>query len=130
MVVPTFVKQALLSHPLTVFGDGAQSRCFTDVKDVVWAMVRLSELPEAVGQVYNIGSSEVISIKDLACRIKEMCHSQSEIQFIPYEEAFEAGFEDMHRRVPDLSKIEAAIGYKPRATLDQTIRAIIDHYKQ
>jgi UDP-glucose 4-epimerase len=130
MVVPTFVKQALMGHPLTVFGDGSQSRCFTNVKDVVRAMVSLAELPEAVGQVYNIGSSEVVTIKDLACRIKELCGSKSEIQYIPYDTAFEAGFEDMYRRVPDLIKIHEAIGYKPMISLDQSIQEIIEYYKR
>ena len=130
MVVPTFVKQALMGHALTVFGDGSQSRCFTNVKDVVRAMVSLAELPEAVGQVYNIGSSEVVTIKDLACRIKELCGSKSEIQYIPYDTAFEAGFEDMYRRVPDLIKIHEAIGYKPMISLDQSIQEIIEYYKR
>jgi UDP-glucose 4-epimerase len=130
MVVPTFVKQALLGHPITVFGDGNQSRCFTNVNDVTRAMIKLSELPEAAGQVYNIGSNEVITIKDLACQVKEMCNSKSEIEYISYDEAFETGFEDMYRRVPDLTKIEAAIGYKPKISLRETIQAIIDYHKQ
>jgi UDP-glucose 4-epimerase len=130
MVVPTFVKQALLGHPITVFGDGTQSRCFTNVRDVVDAMIKLAELPSAVGQVFNIGSREIVSIKDLACRIKTMCHSKSEIQYISYDDAFEAGFEDMYRRVPDLARIEAAIDYKPQVSLDETIQEIIDFYKR
>ncbi|OGC90385.1 MAG: nucleoside-diphosphate sugar epimerase [candidate division Zixibacteria bacterium RBG_16_53_22] len=130
MVVPTFVKQALMGHPLTVFGDGSQSRCFTNVRDVVRAMVSLAENPEAVGQVYNIGSSEVITINDLACRVKELCGSKSEIQYIPYDKAFEAGFEDMYQRVPDLLKIHDAIGYKPMISLDQSIQEIIEYYKR
>jgi UDP-glucose 4-epimerase len=130
MVVPTFVKQALLGHSITVFGDGSQSRCFTNVKDVVWAMVKLADLPSAIGQVYNIGSGEVVTIKELACRIRDLCGSKSELQYIPYDEAFEAGFEDMYRRVPDLAKIHEAIGYEPKISLEQSIQEIIEYYKR
>jgi len=130
MVVPTFVKQALAGRPITVFGDGLQSRCFTNVKDVVSAMIKLAELPEAVGEVYNIGSDEVIMIKDLACRIKEMCGSKSDVQYIAYDDAFERGFEDMYRRIPDLDKIGSAIGYKPRISLEQSIQEIIEYYRR
>ena len=130
MVVPTFVKQALAGRPITVFGDGLQSRCFTNVKDVVSAMIKLAELPEAVGEVYNIGSDEVIMIKDLACRIKEMCGSKSDVQYIAYDDAFERGFEDMYRRIPDLDKIGSAIGYRPRISLEQSIQEIIEYYRR
>jgi UDP-glucose 4-epimerase len=129
MVVPTFVKQALLDHPITVFGDGSQSRCFTNVKDVVGAMIKLAELPEALGQIYNIGSAEVITIQDLATKVKQMCHSSSVIKYIQYEDAYMSGFEDMYRRVPDLSKVNQAIGYKPKVSLEQSIQEIIEFHK-
>jgi len=130
MVVPTLVKQALLGHPLTVFGDGSQSRCFANVKDVVGAMISLAERPQAVGQAYNIGTNEVVTINDLARKIKELCGSKSEIQYIPYEKAFETGFEDMYRRVPDLTKVREAIGYEPKIALEQSIREIIEYYRR
>jgi UDP-glucose 4-epimerase len=129
MVVPTFVKQALLGQTITVFGDGNQSRCFTNVKDVVGAMIKLSALPEAVGEVFNIGSGEVISISDLAAKVKEMCNSDSNIRYITYDDAFVSGFEDMQRRVPDISKINRAVGYQPSISLEQSIQEIIDFYK-
>jgi UDP-glucose 4-epimerase len=113
MVVPTFVRQALLGHPITVYGDGKQRRCFTHVHDAVKALIALAETPKAVGQVFNIGSSDEISIASLAKLVKEMTHSKSPIQKVPYSKAYEAGFEDMVRRVPDISKIRRAIGYKP-----------------
>lgn len=130
MVVPTFVQQALLGHPITVFGTGEQTRCFANVKDVVWAMVELSETPQAVGRVFNIGSEELVSIKDLAYKTRELCASSSEISFIPYDEAYEHGFEDMNRRMPDISRIREAIGFEPRRDLDQTIKEIIAYFKQ
>jgi len=129
MVVPTFVQQALLGHPITVFGDGQQARCFGNVKDVIWAMAELAETPEAEGQVFNIGSEELITIKDLAQKTKELCNSKSEIHFIPYEEAYEEGFEDMNRRLPDISKIRNIIGFEPKYNLEQTIRQIIEYFK-
>ncbi len=130
MVVPTFVKQALMGHDITVFGDGKQTRCFTNVRDVVWAIINLSEKPQAEGKVYNIGSREEISIRDLAKKIKAMCESSSKIIQIPYDSAFARGFEDMHRRVPDISKVAKEIGYKPKISLEQSILEIIDFYKR
>ncbi|HET7292538.1 MAG TPA: GDP-mannose 4,6-dehydratase [Vicinamibacteria bacterium] len=122
MVVPNFVKQALLSHPITVFGDGSQSRCFTYVTDVVGALVKLAEHPGAVGDVFNIGNdSEEVTILDLAKRVKERTRSRSEIAMVPYEKAYEEGFEDMPRRVPDLGKVRQLIGYEPRVHLDETL---------
>lgn len=124
MVIPNFVKQALLGHPITVFGDGSQSRCFTFVGDVVGALIGLVDHPGAEGQVFNIGNDrEEISILDLAKRVKARTRSKSEIQMIPYDEAYEAGFEDMPRRVPELSKIRGLIGYEPQVHLDE----ILDH---
>jgi len=130
MVVPTFVQQALLGHPITVFGDGKQTRCFANVKDAVWAMTELAEKPGAEGQVFNIGTDELISIKELAEKTKALCQSESEICYIPYDEAYEAGFEDMSQRMPDISKVAAVIGFKPRYNLEQTIREIIEYFKQ
>ena len=125
MVVPTFVKQALSGRPITVYGSGEQTRCFGYVGDVVKALVKLMERPEAVGEVFNIGSSEEVSIKALAERVKELTGSQSEIVYVPYDEAYEEGFEDMPRRVPDTSKLNALIGFRPETTLDGILREVI-----
>jgi UDP-glucose 4-epimerase len=128
MVIPNFVKQALAGRPITVYGDGNQTRCFGYVGDVVQALVRLMDAPEAVGNVFNIGSSEEISILQLAERIKELTESSSEIVFVPYSEAYEEGFEDMPRRVPSVDKLDALIGYKPKTTLDEILRSVVDFY--
>lgn len=130
MVVPNFVQQALLGHPLTVFGDGQQTRCFANVRDVVWAVSELAERAEAEGKVFNIGTEELISIKDLAYLIKRKCGSDSEIQFIPYDKAFEEGFEDMSQRKPDISRVKEIIGFKPKMNLEQTISEIIEYFKK
>src|SRR3990170_2339142 len=121
MVVPNFVRQALAGEPITVFGDGTQSRSFTYVGDVVRAVVALINEPRAIGQVFNIGNGKEITIGDLAARIKAMTGSRSDIVTIPYDQAYEAGFEDMPRRVPDISKIRALIGYEPTVQLDETL---------
>jgi UDP-glucose 4-epimerase len=125
MVVPTFARQALSGEPITVFGDGTQSRSFTYVGDVVWALVRLMHEPRAVGEVFNVGNAEEVTIRGLAERIKDAGKSRSPIVSIPYDEAYEAGFEDMPRRVPDLSKIRALIGYEPRIGLDEIITRVL-----
>ena len=125
MVIPNFVRQALAGQPITVFGDGTQSRSFTYVGDVVKAMVALIDEPRAIGQVFNIGNGKEISIRDLATKIKEMTGSTSKIVTIPYDQAYEAGFEDMPRRVPDLTKIHAAIGYVPKVGLDEIIDRVV-----
>jgi len=125
MVVPNFVRQALTGQPITVFGDGEQSRSFTYVGDVVRAMVALINEPRAVGQVFNIGNGAEISIGDLAAKIKEMTGSKSPIVKIPYDQAYEAGFEDMPRRVPDISKIRALVGYEPTVHLDDILSRVI-----
>jgi UDP-glucose 4-epimerase len=125
MVVPTMVKQALSGRPITVFGDGSQSRSFTYVGDVVRAVVALIDEPRAVGQVFNIGNGSEISIGGLAERIKALTNSASPIVTIPYEQAYEAGFEDMPRRVPDLSKIRALIGYEPTVDLEEILTRVI-----
>jgi UDP-glucose 4-epimerase len=127
MVVPSLVRQALDGEPLTVFGDGSQTRCFADVRDVVGALTALAEHPRAVGNVYNVGNDREVSILDLARRIVDLTGSSSPIRFVPYEEAYEDGFEDMMRRVPDLSKIRRLIGYTPRYDLDTTLRSVIAH---
>ncbi len=130
MVVPRFVRQALRNEPLTVYGDGQQSRCFADVADVVEAVVKLAEHSEAIGQVYNIGSTQEITIQALAQRIIALTGSQSEIQYLPYDEAYAPGFEDMRRRVPAIKKIQQLIGYHPRYTLDDTLLRVIDYERQ
>jgi UDP-glucose 4-epimerase len=125
MVVPNFVRQALTGQPITVFGDGSQSRSFTYVGDVVRAMVALINEPKAVGQVFNIGNGAEISIVDLAEKIKHLTGSQSPIVKIPYDQAYEAGFEDMPRRVPDIAKIRALVGYEPTVHLDDILARVI-----
>jgi nucleoside-diphosphate-sugar epimerase len=127
MVIPNFVRQALAGQEITVYGDGKQSRCFTHVNDAVGALIGLAEHPSAMGEVYNVGSANEISIRGLAERIREMTQSESEIRLVPYEEAYEEGFEDMMRRVPDISKIGELIGYKPAYTLDETLSSVIEH---
>jgi UDP-glucose 4-epimerase len=129
MVIPSFVQQALAGRPITVFGDGTQSRSFTYVGDVVRAMVALIDEPRAVGQVFNIGNGREISIADLAERIRALTGSRSEIVRIPYDEAYEAGFEDMPRRVPDISKVQALVGYTPTVELDEILARVIEHFR-
>jgi UDP-glucose 4-epimerase len=130
MVLPTFVRQALAGQPITVFGDGTQSRSFTYVGDVVDALIALALEPRAVGDVYNIGNTDEISIRDLAEKVKAMTGSQSPIQLIPYDQAYEAGFEDMPRRVPDLTKLRDLIGYQPKVRLDEIVRRVIEHARE
>ncbi|HZM51251.1 MAG TPA: GDP-mannose 4,6-dehydratase [Vicinamibacteria bacterium] len=129
MVVPNFVKQALLGHPITVYGDGEQSRCFTYVTDVVGALLKLADHEGALGQVFNIGNdSEEVSIRALAQRVKERTRSASEIATIPYDKAYESGFEDMPRRVPDLGKIRSLVGYEPKVHLDEILDRVIAYF--
>jgi UDP-glucose 4-epimerase len=125
MVVPTFVRQALSNEPITVFGDGNQQRSFTYVGDVVGALLKLMVTPSAIGEVFNVGNTEEVTIRGLAERIKERTGSTSEIVTIPYDQAYEAGFEDMPRRVPDLTKIHKAIGYTPKVKLDEIIDRVV-----
>lgn len=127
MVIPSFVKQALSGRPITVFGDGSQTRCFGYVGDVISALMRLMEHKDAVGQVFNIGSNQEISILELAQRIKELTKSPSEIVFVPYDEAYEEGFEDMPRRVPDITKVRELVAFEPRMPLDGILSAVIDY---
>ena len=127
MVIPTFVKQALAGRPITVFGDGKQSRCFGYVGDVVEALIGLMDHDDAVGNVFNIGSNQEITILDLAKRVKELTNSTSEIVFVPYDEAYEEGFEDMPRRIPDISKVRELVGFEPRMSLDGILKTVIDY---
>ncbi|HBB87829.1 MAG TPA: nucleoside-diphosphate sugar epimerase [Blastocatellia bacterium] len=128
MVIPTFVRQALAARPITVYGDGKQTRCFGYVGDVVGALIKLLDSTESVGQVYNIGSTEEISIARLAEKIKELTKSDSEIVFVPYDEAYEEGFEDMPRRVPDTSKIKKLVGFEPKMKLEGILQSVIDYH--
>jgi len=125
MVIPTFVKQALANRPITVFGDGQQSRCFCYVGDVVGALIKLMDNEKSVGQVFNVGSNKEISIFDLARKVKELTNSQSEIVLVPYDEAYEEGFEDMPRRIPDISKANQHIGFIPNVDLEGILRKVI-----
>jgi UDP-glucose 4-epimerase len=129
MVIPSLVQQALAGKPIRVFGDGLQTRSFTYVGDVVRALIGLAEHPGAVGHVYNIGHGKEISILELAKLIKEMTGSKSPIELVPYSEAYESGFEDMRRRMPDIAKISALIGYKPTHDLDDILDEVIKHFK-
>jgi len=126
MVIPRFVGQALRGEPITVYGDGTQSRCFCDVSDAVGAIIGLAQHPEAPGQVYNIGGSEEVTIRELAERVKVVSESGSEIVHIPYTEAYARGFEDMRRRVPDTSRIQALLGWRPQLSLDQILVRVRD----
>ena len=130
MVVPNFVKQALAGQPITVFGDGSQSRSFTYVGDVVDALMRLVDEPKAVGEVFNVGNGQEISILGLAEKIKEMTGSQSEIVKVPYDQAYGAGFEDMPRRVPDITKLQKFTGYEPKVQLTEILTRVIAHFQK
>jgi len=127
MVIPNFVRQALAGEPITVFGDGTQSRSFTYVGDVAGAMVALINEPRAVGRVFNIGNGNEITIGALAEKVRELTGSDSEIVRIPYDQAYESGFEDMPRRVPDITRITELIGYKPTVELDEILGLVISH---
>ena len=130
MVIPNFVRQALAGEPITVFGDGTQSRAFTNVSDVVGALIKLVDEPAAVGQVINIGNTEEITIAALAERVRHLTGSTSAIRFIPYDEAYESGFEDMPRRVPDLTKIKAMIGYEAKSDLNDILTQVIEYFRR
>jgi len=130
MVVPRFVRQALANEPITIYGDGEQSRCFADVADIIDATVKLASHARAVGEVFNIGSTEEVTIRELAEKVIEATGSQSMITYVPYDEAYAPGFEDMRRRVPDLEKVHQLIGYEPRFTLDETLKRVIDYERQ
>src|SRR5215212_9173583 len=125
MVIPNFVRQALAGRPITVHGDGTQSRSFTYVGDVVGALVKLASEPKAIGGVFNIGNVDEVSIRELADRVKAATGSSSAIQYIPYDQAYEEGFEDMPRRVPDIGKLAKLVGYKPKVELDEIISRVV-----
>jgi len=129
MVIPNFVRQALAGEPITVHGDGTQTRSFTYVGDVVDGLIALALEPRAVGQVFNIGNPEEISILDLAKKVREAAGSSSRIILVPYDQAYEAGFEDMPRRVPDISKIQRLVGYAPSLGLDDILRRVIEEQR-
>lgn len=126
MVIPTFVRQALRGEPITVFGSGAQSRCFIHVREVVEALIKLTTTPEASGEVVNLGGTQEITIDDLARTVKEITGSKSEIVHVPYDLAYEAGFEDIGRRVPDISKAKKLIGFSPRIGLSQIVTEVAE----
>ncbi len=128
MVVPRFVKQALSGRPITIFGDGSQTRCFCHVSDVVGALTKLIDHPDAIGQVFNIGSTEEVSIQQLAETVRRLAGSTSEIVYVPYDQAYEDGFEDMPRRVPDTSKIGKLVGFRPTYTLEDIVRSVIEFH--
>ncbi len=130
MVIPNFVRQALAGEPITVFGDGNQQRAFTHVHDVVGALLKLVVEPKAIGQVINIGNKHEITIQKLAERVRELSGSNSTIKLIPYDEAYESGFEDMPRRVPDLTRIKGLIGYEPTLELDEILTQVIDYFRK
>ena len=130
MVIPRFVATALKGETIPVYGDGKQSRCFTFVADTVEFIIRLSKLPEAEGQIFNVGNNQEISIGDLAIKVREMTGSNSDIEEIPYDQAYAKGFEDMMRRIPDISKVCRVTGYKPRHNLDEILRQVIDYVRQ
>jgi UDP-glucose 4-epimerase len=129
MVIPTFVRQALTGAPITVYGDGRQMRSFTYVGDVVEGLIGLAAEPRAVGQVFNIGHTQETTIGDLAERVRTITGSASEIVRIPYDEAYEEGFEDMPRRVPDLTKISQLVGYRPTVNLDGILERVVAHMR-
>ncbi len=130
MVIPRLVQQALRGEPLTVYGDGSQSRCFCNVRDTVRAVMELAVSPKAVGEIFNIGSQEEITIRALAERVLARTGSAAGLKFVPYDQAYEAGFEDMQRRVPSLAKIKAAIGWEPTVPLDVTLDEVIGYFRE
>jgi UDP-glucose 4-epimerase len=130
MVIPNFVRQALAGEPITVFGDGTQTRSFTHVSDVVNALLKLVAEPRAIGQVINLGNTDEVTIRALAERVRALARSSSPIKCVPYDEAYESGFEDMPRRVPDLTKARNMIGYEPKHGLDEILVQVIEHFQR
>jgi UDP-glucose 4-epimerase len=130
MVIPRFVKQALLGQPLTVYGDGNQTRSFTYVKDVVEALIVLSENAKAVGEIFNIGNPKAITINELAKKVIKLTRSKSKIVYIPYEKAYEKGFEDMRYRCPDITKIKDLIRFSPKADIDEILTQTIKYFER
>jgi UDP-glucose 4-epimerase len=129
MVVPNFVRQALAGEPIQVYGDGTQRRCFCHVDDVVRALVDLMDREQAYGEVYNVGSTDEITILSLARRVRELAGSRSDIAFVPYGQAYEEGFEDMHRRVPDTDKVRRLLGWTPTRDLREILLDVIEHQR-
>ena len=129
MVLPSFVRQALEGKPITVYGDGSQRRCFCSVHDVVEGLTRLPRVPSAAGKVVNLGSQEEVSIRALAARVRDILHSDSEIVYIPYEEAYGAGFDDMQRRIPDLTRAKDLTGWAPKHSIDEIILEVAAHMR-
>lgn len=129
MVLPKFVKAALLDQPIIIYGSGKQTRCFADVLDVVEAFLCLMAEKKCEGEIFNVGTTEAISIEELAQKVREMCGSKSKIEFMKYEDAYEEGFEDMMHRMPDISKIKEFIGYEPKIKLDEIIKRMIEYYE-
>ncbi len=129
MVLPNFVKSALDSRPIQVYGNGKQSRCFCDVRDCIEALLRLIDTPRAVGEVVNIGNTEEISIEGLAQRVKERTASSSSIEYVPYDQAYEPGFEDMMRRVPSVEKLFALTGFRPQTSLNEIIDRVAAYFR-
>ena len=130
MVLPNFVKSALDGAPIQVYGDGKQSRCFCDVRDTVEALLRLLDTSKSIGEVVNIGNTEEVTIEGLADRVKQRTSSRSSIEYIPYDKAYEPGFEDMMRRVPCVDKLEALTGFRPRTTLNEIIDRVSTFFQQ
>ena len=130
MVVPTFVRQAIRGEPITVFGDGRQTRCFIHVHDVVRALIRLVDETRAVGEIFNVGNPDEITIDDLAHLIRDLAGSDSTVIHVPYERAYEKGFEDMRRRVPDISKVANLVGFRPTRGIREIVRDVIDSMRQ
>jgi len=130
MVIPRFVTQALKNEPLTIYGDGNQSRCFVHVQDAVDALVKLIQHPQAQGKVFNLGSQEEITIKELAKKVIQLTGSKSKVIYIPYDQAYEEGFEDMQRRVPDIKRIQDLIGYRPTIDLEGILKSVIEYFKK
>jgi UDP-glucose 4-epimerase len=130
MVIPNFVQKALIDKPITVYGDGSQSRSFTHVADVVDALITLMAEPKAVGQILNVGTSEEVTIKDLALMVKDMTGSSSDIEYISYEKAYGPGYEDMQRRCPDITRLKNLIQFEPKIDLEGIIQSVIHYYKE
>jgi len=130
MVIPRMITRALKNEPIMVYGDGNQVRCFTYVTDTVDAIIKLCEHPKAVGQIFNVGNNNPITIKELASKIKEMTGSDSEIVFVPYEQVYEKGFEDMKVRIPDISKICNLTGWQPQIPLETTLQRVAEYYRK
>jgi UDP-glucose 4-epimerase len=130
MVLPNFVKSALDNTPISIYGTGKQSRCFCDVRDTVEALIRLMDTNRSIGEVINVGNTEEITIEGLAQRVKERTRSSSPIEYVPYDQAYEPGFEDMMRRVPCVDKLHALTGFRPRTPLDEIIDRVAAFFQQ